>query len=280
MARTNMNATRVKPAEAQLQTMHVVRRERLSSSFARVTLGGGDIERFEPMGFDQWFRLFLPVSETSLSRLPNKLDTLAYLRFLTIAKTERPVLRNYTVRAFRPDGDSGGPELDIDFVLHGSASAGTSGPAASWAETCEPGDTVALLDEGVAYNPPANLAQSVVLVADETALPAAAGILESLPRDARGTALIEVPHDDDRQPIDAPAGVDVRWVIRDDPHATPGAAVLRAATGLAVPSDPFYGWTAGEQTLPAAIRRHWVRAGVPKDAISFCGYWRAEAARH
>jgi NADPH-dependent ferric siderophore reductase len=277
VARTNMNATRIKPEAGKLTTLEVVRRERISPSFVRVTLGGGDIASFTPMGFDQWFRLFLPVSESSLSRLPQKLDTIAYLRYLAIAKTDRPVLRNYTVRAFRPAGAEGA-ELDVDFVLHGSASDGTAGPAASWAETADTGSTAALLDEGIAFNPGPGLLGDVLLVADETALPAVAGILTSLPRDAAGTAIIEVPHPDDAQRIDAPAGVDVRWIARTDAHAVPGVAALREAIDNAN-STPSYGWAAGEQSLPTSLRRHWVQAGVPKTSISFTGYWKA-GSRH
>jgi len=39
------------------------------------------------------------------------------------------------------------------------------------------------------------------------------------------------------------------------------------------------GWAAGEQSLAVAMRRHWVHAGAPKTAISFCGYWRSGAHR-
>ena len=273
-ARTNLNATRVKPEDARLLTLRVHRTEQVSPSFMRLTLTGADMEHFTFMGFDQWFRLFIPVSETSLGRLPNKLDTLAYLKYLAIAKTERPVLRNYTVRSYRADGPEGS-ELDVDFVLHGSAADGTSGPAASWAQTCAPGTAVAILDEGIQYNPPASAGRRTVLVADETGLPAAAGILESLPRDAVGTAVLEVPHGDDVQSIDAPIGVDVVWVPREGAHATPGAAALRVASGLLVGDEPFYGWVVGEQSLPVAMRRHWVAAGVPKDHIAFSGYWKA-----
>jgi NADPH-dependent ferric siderophore reductase len=273
VARTNMNATRVKPADARLQTMHVVRSERISPSFARVTLGGGEIAGFEPMGFDQWFRLFLPVSESSLSRLPNKLDTFAYLRYLAIAKTDRAVLRNYTVRAFRAEGPDGA-ELDIDFVLHGEPGDGTSGPAATWAQQCRAGDAVALLDEGIGYNPAPSYAGRTLLVGDETALPAIGGILASLARDTTGLALIEVPHADDARHLGGPEGVEVRWIVRTDPHAVPGAAVRAAAEAEPVPNEPFAAWVAGEQTLVADVRRHWVRAGVPKDAIAFTGYWR------
>lgn len=274
MARsTNMAATRIKPEAAQLVTVHVLRREQVSPSFVRVTLGGGDIADFDFMGFDQWFRLFLPVSEGSLSRLPKRLDTFAYLRFLAIAKTERPVLRNYTVRAFRESG-ADGPELDIDFVIHGSPAQGTSGPAATWAQTCREGDAVAILDEGIAYHPPVGLERNVLLVSDETGLPAVAGILAAMPRDAAGTVIIEIGDPDDVQNLGRPAAVDVRWIVREDPHAVPGRAALAAALALDPPAQPVYAWAVGEQALPTSLRRHWIAAGIPKEHISFCGYWR------
>lgn len=277
MARTNVNAGRRKPETVQLLTLHVLRRAQISPTFVRVTLGGADVERFRPMGFDQWFRLFLPVTdEASLTRLPNKLDTLAYLRYLAIARTERPVLRNYTVRAYRPDGPQG-PELDVDLVLHGSATDGTSGPAATWAQTCVPGDAVAILDEGVTFVPgPAH--EHLLIAADETGLPAVAGILASLPADARGTAWVEIPDPADRQELAGPAGVEVRWVVRPDPHALPGRAVLAAVEAAPVP-PAAYAWVVGEQSLVADARRHWVRVGVPKPDVTFCGYWKAARVR-
>lgn len=276
MARTNLSATRLKPEVSELLTLEVLRREQVSPSFVRVTLGGGDAEKFVPMGFDQWFRLFIPVADGTLGRLPQKLDTLSYLRFLTISKATRPVLRNYTVRAYRADGPRG-PEIDVDLVVHGSGADGTSGPAATWAQTCAPGDVVAILDEGIGFNPPPGV-DRVVLVADETGLPAVAGILASLPSTATGTAVVEIPAEGDQQDVDCPAGVEVRWVVRTDPHGVPGRAALAAAQALPVTGEPSYGWVVGEAALPAALRRHWVAAGLPKENIMFCGYWKVDKA--
>ncbi|MDQ7904946.1 siderophore-interacting protein [Phytohabitans sp. ZYX-F-186] len=270
MARTNLNAVRIKPEVSELLTLRVLRSERISPHFQRVTLGEGDLERFRPMGYDQWFRLFIPVSGDSLTRLPAKLNTLSYLRFLTISKSSRPVLRNYSVRAYRPEP----AEMDVDFVIHGSPGDGTSGPAATWAQDCGPGDPVAILDEGIGFHPAA-APERVRLVADESALPAAAAVLGSLPRHITGHAVIEVPHADDAQPLAAPDGVEVSWVSRDGSHATPGVAALATARALPAPAEPFYGWVAGEQALASGMRRTWVEAGVPKDDIMFCGYWRA-----
>ncbi|MGQ7311261.1 hypothetical protein ACUOFU_06125 [Microbacterium arabinogalactanolyticum] len=40
----------VKPASAELIHLTVLRTQRLTSGWMRVTLGGGEIERFTPMG--------------------------------------------------------------------------------------------------------------------------------------------------------------------------------------------------------------------------------------
>lgn len=270
MAKTNIGASRIKPEQTGLLTLEVLGREQVTPSFARVTLGRGDIETFTPMGYDQWFRLFIPVAEDSLSRLPGKLDTLSYLKFLAISKTQRPVLRNYTVRAHRVTAD--GPEIDVDFVLHGEGDG--AGPAASWAQACSPGDVVAILDEGITFTPPAEV-RSTEIVADETGLPAVAGILASLPEDFTGRAWVEVPTAADRQDLPGPEGVELTWVVREDLHARPGAAVLAAARSAAPSTVPGYCWAVGEQQVPTGMRRHWIAAGVPKDRITFTGYWKA-----
>lgn len=269
---TNINQRRVKPEAVELITLHVLRREQLSPHFARVTLGGGDIERFGYLGFDQWFRLFIPVAEDSLGRLPGKLDMLSYLRFLMISKSKRPILRNFTVRAFRAHGTDG-PELDVDLVLHGTPGDGSTGPAATWAQTCEVGSAIAILDEGYTFNPGPEL-RDLRIVADESGLSAVAGILASLPADASGEALIEIPSDEDRQELVAPPGVEVNYLVRTDHAARPGAAALAALRERPVPALPFYGWAVGEQSLATGARKHWIDAGTPKGDVTFCGYWR------
>ncbi len=274
MAQTNMRTTRVRPALSTLTRLEVVRREQVSPSFVRVTLGGSDLEAFGPMGFDQWFRLFIPVGDVGmLDRMPSSFDVKSYLRYLMLSRSTRPVVRSYTVRAFRADGPDG-PELDVDLVVHGSAEDGTAGPAATWAQTCSTGDPVAIIDEGVMFSPTWSR-DRVLLVADESALPAATGILATLPAEATGHAVLEVPTPDDRLAIEAPGGVEVTWVVRPAPGDRPGAAALAVASARPVPEGPVVAWVAGEQSLPTALRREWVRGGIPKERILFCGYWKA-----
>jgi NADPH-dependent ferric siderophore reductase len=238
---------------------------RVTPNMMRVTLHGDQFEPLQDHGHDHWFRLFLPQEDGTTSfDLPERFDMRSYIRYLRMPSASRPHMRNYTVREFRPDAR----ELDIDFVVHGD-----EGVATRWVQRAQPGDTVALIDQGRGYEYDADT-DAHLLVGDETALPAIVGILRDLPRDARGTALIEVPHAEDAQPTAAPDGVDVRWIARE-PGMRVGATALDAFAALPVPSGEVSAYCVGEQALATGARRHLVASGVPKQQITFVGYWKA-----
>jgi NADPH-dependent ferric siderophore reductase len=269
----------VKPASQDLLRLEVLRTERLSPHWLRVTLGGGDVDGFRPMGFDQWFRIFLPHSgsggDEGLERIPAKAHKIfGYLKYLRIPEGVRPVMRNYTVRAYRAIGESGGAELDVDFVLHGTGP--TAGPASRWADAAVPGESVVIIDEGLGFNPARGTAR-VLLVSDETGAPALAGVCASLPASATGVALVEAPSEEDVLAFAAPAGVEVRWIVRPE-GVKPGALALAALQELPAPASDTHAFIVGEQSLPTAARRHLVAQGLGKDQISFVGYWRVGAA--
>jgi NADPH-dependent ferric siderophore reductase len=285
-----------KPQNPHVILAEVVRTERVTPNMVRVTFGGESLHLFEPLGHDQWFRLFLPRAGQSALRLPTRSSALWYAQFLRMPKDQRPYVRNYTVRAFRPAGTPPAgtgtspagaalahPELDVDFVLHGAG----SGPASDWAASAAPGDTAGILDQGIAYTP-AHEPDWHLIAVDETGLPAAAGILASLPRDARGHAFLELPTAADAQELDAPAGVEVHWLPRaadeapahagehaqDPAHQVPGRLALEAASALTLPEGRGYAYLAGESALATGLRRHLVAEGMAKSDISFVGYWR------
>ncbi len=258
--------------ERGLWFAEVVRRTQVSPHMVRVTLTGENLDRLPQHGYDQWFRLFLPQEgrEADFSRVPERFSTAGYLKFLRTPADVRPVVRNYTVRAFRPEDR----ELDVDFVLHGD-----TGVAGRWSRQAEPGQRVAIVDQGRGFDPLPD-AGTHLLVGDETALPAVLGILRDLPREARGLAVVEVPEMADAQPTEAPDGVEVCWLPRDDGHLAPGLLALDAVRAF-VPDDPatVVAYVAGEQTLATEGRRHLVKVGVPKSRIVFIGHWRAEPER-
>lgn len=269
----------VKPETTELLHLEVLRSERLAPHWIRITLGGGEVAKFRPMGFDQWFRLFIPVGgEAGLERVPAKAHKMfGYLKFLRIPDGERPVMRNYTVRAYRQATADQGAEIDVDFVLHGSAADGTAGPASRWAETCQPGEHVLIIDEGLTFNPERGT-DHVVLVGDETALPAIASICASLPAGATGLAIIEVPSTEDALEFKHPTGVSIEWISRPNETA-PGVLALAALRDAVLPSAPFHAYAAGEQALASGVRKHLVgERGVDKNSVSFCGYWKMGAS--
>lgn len=250
-----------------LYTAEVARSERITPHMVRVTLRGDDLVRLPQRGYDQWFRLFLPRADgdTDFAGVPEGFGLAGYLRYLAARSGTRPPFRNYTVRAHRP----GAGELDVDFVAHGDT--GIAGP---WAQRARPGERVALIDQGRGFDP-LDDADTVLLAGDESALPAIAGILRDLPRDAQGLAIVEIPDAADQQELDAPPGVEVRWLARADPHDRPGLLALEAVRARS-PEHPatLHAYLAGEQQLVAESRRHLVAAGVPKPRIAFTGYWR------
>ncbi len=265
----------VKPDHQEFLRARVLATKQVSPHFVRVTVGGPELSSFTPLGFDQWFRLFLPAPGQTELRLPTVTSKLWYAQWLAMTKATKPVVRNYSVRAHRPAataqfGDT--PEIDIDFVCHGTGDH--AGPASTWAQAVSTGDDLAVFDEGLIYHPdPA--ARQVLLVGDESALPAIAGILESSPADLRGEVFVEVPHADDAQEFRTPEGVRVHWLVRTDPHERPGRLALEAVRSADLAATPEYAFVAGESELATSVRRHLVGdRGMPKPEVAFTGFWR------
>ncbi|MEC3951569.1 siderophore-interacting protein [Nocardia sp. CDC153] len=262
----------VKPEHREILTAEVLASKRISPNFVRVTVGGQGLAGFTAMGFDQWFRLFMPGRDGNL-KLPTSASNLGWFaQYLMMGKEHRPLTRNYTVRDYRAAGfgEFGSTaEIDIDFVSHGDDS-----PASAWANNATPGNRVGLLDEGIMYQAPDHCDWHL-LAGDESALPGIAGVLRSLPRESAGAAFIEIPHAEDAQELGEPAGVRVNWLVREDPHAEVGTLVAAAVAGADIPDTGVYAFVAGEQKLAAGVRRHLAQEReIPKTDITFTGYWR------
>ena len=154
-----------------------------------------------------------------------------YRRWRGLDPLARGHLRTYTARAARIDAAE--PEIDIDVVLHLDRHGG-GGPATVWAARAQPGGGLTVLGpnrhhdapSGFEWRPPAGERVRVLLAGDETALPAIAGILQTLGHEYVGHALIEVPRAEDCQNLIGPPGVQLTWLVRG--HRTRGAPVCRS----------------------------------------------------
>ncbi|GGW40645.1 MULTISPECIES: siderophore-interacting protein [Streptomyces] len=241
-----------KPHSAQ-----VVRTERLTPHMQRVVLGGEGLAEFDAATCtDHYVKLlFGPDGVT----YPEPFD-LERIRE-DFPREQWPVTRTYTVRHW----DTEHRELTLDFVLHGDE--GLAGP---WAARVQPGETVRFMGPGGAYAPdPA--ADWHLLAGDESALPAIAAALESLPAGAVAHAFIEVSGPEEEQKIDS--DVDVVWLHRGGRPV--GELLVEAVRALEFPEGRLHAFVHGEAAFVKELRKLLrVELQVPREDLSVSGYWR------
>lgn len=172
-------------------------------------------------------------------------------------------MRRYTAR--RQDPAAG--EIDIDFVLHGD------GPAAAWAAGARTGDVLGVASSAPLGDAPADW---LLLVGDETALPAISRILDAAAPGTRGIALVEVAGPEEEQPLPAPAGVSVRWLHRGGAEPGVQSLLADAVAGLDPPSGGgVFAWVAAESAAVRAVRADLRdRWGLRRGHHHAIGYWR------
>ena len=230
-----------RPARAQLQLV-VTEAERLTPGMVRVRLRAVEpsvfADAFAASAFtDRYVKLVFPQADGS------------------------EIVRTYT--ALEPDAVAG--TLHIDFVVHGAE--GTAGP---WAAAVRPGARIVARGPGGAYAPDPS-ADWHLLAADEAGLPAVRAALAALPADAKGYAVLHVPSDAHRQPLAAPDGVNVSWVVSTEVDALPDA--VRALPWRAGRVQVFVHGEA--ESVMHGIRPYLVRErAVPRTDLSVSGYWR------
>lgn len=272
-------------------SLQVVRTRRLGPSLVRITFAGADLVAFASHGRDQSLSLFLPHPGQTEPAVPYELGWGSprsseaesgggwWQGWRELPDDVRAVMRSYTLRALRPGACGRASEIDIDFVLHGVEPDAEvpAGPASRWASRAAAGDRVVLLgpavedNRAIRFRPPADT-DLVVLWADETALPAASAILESLPAGTRVRAWLEVQHAEDVQDLLVTAEAEITWLVRDD--GAPMAVDAVRAARLPATERP-YAWIAGESGCVKEMRRHLVRErGIDRRRVTFVGYWR------
>lgn len=230
---------------------------RLTPSMQRVTLAVPDLQGL-PLD-ELHVRLLLPPTHRHANLPPvwPMLTASGALSFPTGA--DAVLARVYTIRHV----DLARGEVDIDFVLHPTAEASASG----WAATCCPGDVAGLLGPGGGAIPQA---PRVLLLGDETALPAIARMLETAMPGTTCEAIIEVGGPEDEQILAGP----VEWLHRRG--VAPGTTrLLVEALARRQPSDDLYVWAGCEFSAFRDIRRH-VRSiwKMPRERHTVAAYWR------
>ncbi len=231
----------------------------------KITFKGGDLARFSSAGPDTFLYLLLPPPGRKELTIDQSFSWEAHAQ---MPDEDKPVGAYYTLRHWRPEEQ----EIDMLFVLHGD-----SGPASAWAAEARPGDPVALWGPRTAYDPPADT-DWYLLAADETGLPAVAGILESLPEGTVARVFGEVDNPDERQDLPLSPSVEVTWLYRDGAEAGTTTLLADAVRALPWPGGTPYAWGGGESRSMTAIRKY-VRqeVGLTREQVSLVAYWRHAA---
>ncbi|MGW6462017.1 siderophore-interacting protein [Streptomyces sp. NPDC055078] len=246
----------------------VLRSERLTPAMIRVAFGGDDIARMATAGRDQRIKLFFPQPGETAPVTPDTAQDDWYAAWRALDPGVRGIMRTYTVRELRRDPH----ELIVDFAAHDGP-----GPASRWVRDAGPGARVGVLapigeeNGGYDFRPPDDT-DWVLLTGDESALPAVAGILETLPPSLPTRVWIELHDLADRQDLPTEADARITWLTGE------GATTDAIRTAELPPGRP-YAWIAGQSTTVKAVRRHLVgERGIDRRRVKFTGYWRKGAS--
>lgn len=252
-----------------VRELTVKRTADLTDGMRRITLTGDELgaftsatgfdqPAFRSEGFDDDIRLFFPYPGKDEPVLPIQQDGTVEL-----PKDPRPISKVYTVRRWDPESG----ELDVDFVKHGT------GVATVWAYRTKPGDRIHIAGPAASMALPR--ADWLLVVGDDTAVPAIARLLEQLPVETRAQVFIEVAHEQHKIELPELPGVAVTWLVRNGAPAGSSSLLLDAVIAAEWWEGSVFAWVAGESTHVKAVRRHLVEErGVPKDHVDFTGYWR------
>ncbi|WP_235037958.1 siderophore-interacting protein [Microbacterium sp. 18062] len=238
-------------------TLEVIGTTWPTPGLVRITLGGPGFADFSDRPeTDKYAKLYFPPAGSALQP-PYDLATLRD----ELTFDQLPAIRTYTIRGVDP----GRGTLDIDFVVHGDT--GVAGP---WAASAQPGDRLTISPPGGGYSPDLT-ADHIVLIGDESAIPAIASALEALPEGRTATAIVETRSAEHR--LELPASGQVTWV--DENHDEPGAELVAAVEALPWPEGRVQVFAHGERGAMKTLRPLLATRGVQRADLSLSAYWAA-----
>ncbi len=175
------------------------------------------------------------------------------------------IVRIYTIRNINVEEGW----FDVDFVMH----PGLETPASRFAQSARPGDSIGMYGPGGEYLPDG---QHLLMLGDDTAIPAISRILGYLPPDRTADVWIEVDAPEDVIPLKFENAA-IRWLFRKGrPAGTAGllSETLRKIDRASLPDDTFV-WAGCEfndfKEIRRIVRKEWA---TPRDRQLVVAYWR------
>ncbi len=229
-------------------------------SIVRVTLSGPELTGFASLGPTDHVKVFFPDPATGELTTPTVGDD--GIRRPTSGLV---LSRDITPLGVHMDAD-GGATLDLDFVLHRD-----EGPASAWASRAAVGSPLGVGGPRGSRLAPTDLGHLLV-IADETALPATRRWLGLVPASVPVTALFDVADDSVEGYFEGGADrVDAEWLFRVD---GPGQ-LEEALRSLGLIDDDTFVFLAGEATTLVPLRRYLRHElGLPAEQVVATGYWK------
>ena len=250
--------TRLRREPPPLRPVVVVDRVEVSPRLLRLTFAGDSVRDLvvgEPAAS---VRLLVPHPGADGLVLP-EWDGNEFL----LADGSRPALRTFT--PLRVDNDTG--RLELEIVRH------PGGAVSEWAETVEAGAPAAVSGPGSGYRFPDGV-QHLIVVADETALPAALQLAATAPDALALSIHVEVVTDAAVIDVDRRRSDTVEWHVTE-PGAVPGGRLVEVVRSLDTLPDGTALWAAGEASAMHAIRSHLFETlAVDRQRATVRGYWK------
>jgi NADPH-dependent ferric siderophore reductase len=240
----------------------VTQKQQLSPTLVRVVLGGGDLDGFA-----------MVEATDAYVNLAFRPEGAPYDDIFDPAQVREehprefwPARRRYTVRAWDPATH----ELTIDFVVHGDV-----GVAGAWARRAVEGDVLVFEGPSGGYSPDTD-ADWLLMVGDESAVPAIAASLEQVPSDTLVIARLLCDGPDHEVELDCPGNLALAWVHRADDGGV-GDLLVEAVRDIPFPRGRVHAFVHGEATEIRQIRKHLLgERGLTRQDMSCSPYWRRD----
>ena len=237
----------------------VVDVQRVTPHLVRITLAGEDLRDYVDNGGDQHVAVLFFGDEVIV---PDPFTGAAMKRMRPYV---RPRMRRYTIRRFEPESRT----LEIDVLVHDD-----DGPGTQWASSVRVGDLVYWWGPTEAWHPDPGT-EHVLLVGDETALPAIEAIVRETAARIRVSVVAEVTGAQDEPYLAEVAhSAEITWVHRDADPSTALARFLEAVRSLPPATSTTQVWGATEYRTVQALRRHFhADLGLDRQRAFLVTYW-------
>ncbi|MFV0243964.1 MAG: siderophore-interacting protein [Qingshengfaniella sp.] len=232
---------RTRHENVRRRQLTVTEKTMLTPHMIRLVLSGDELHDFTSLAPDDHVKLFFAGA--------------------TGGPDGKPAMRDYTPRRWSTEART----LTLDFAVH------EAGPATAWAIAAEPGDSVEI--GGPRGSQRVVGATSLLLIGDETALPAMGRWVEDLPDGFEVTTLGAVPGPADEQSWQSKANHRAFWTHRPVDQADAPGPLMDLLTAAPPRPDTFV-WIAAEASVARGLRTWLLDShGHPLTMMKARGYW-------